>query len=375
MTIDMGMYRVLLATKTSIMLKPDREEYIFRAETFKFTLRRIKSEIDQQLSGIKYGWILEFEGESPDLSLAVSFATEMSEFFLSVLSLETSVESHKSIPILGYDISEGITERAFIQYFYNIPISRLQIADLETYHNHLEAVWGYEGKKKDRLYRSIRWFRKGLNEDDPLDQFLALWQGLETLNPLLAEHYECENGGKEVIEKKCFKTGQTYYDERTTKQGLERFVTEININKDTWKKISKLRNKIAHGFESFQNLYNDCILLIPALGKLLHDGISIILGFEYDERVSKHLSSISPIKIGDTQIIECKLHESDIKKIPKGYPHPYFTAEFEIEQFKEGERDGFRVRSTSKPFFNCGYTAGSFSVSGRGVDVELEEIE
>jgi hypothetical protein len=111
--------------------------------------------------------------------------------------LETGVELHKTIPILGYDISDGISERDFIQFFYEIPISRPQIADLEMYYYHYEAVWGYEGNKRDRLYRSIRWFRKVLNEDDPLDQFLALWQGLETLNPVLADHYDCENGGSE----------------------------------------------------------------------------------------------------------------------------------------------------------------------------------
>jgi hypothetical protein len=65
------------------------------------------------------------------------------------------------------------------------------------------------------------------------------------------------------IEKKCIKTGQTYYDERTTKQGLEKHVEELNVDKDTWKEISKIRNKIAHDSEAFHKLYEDCIRLTP----------------------------------------------------------------------------------------------------------------
>jgi len=179
------LYRVLLSTKTNIILKPEQTENIFRAENFSITLRKIRNEIDRKLADSKYGWFLEFEGEAPDLNAAFKFAFDMSEYFLSVLSLETGVESHRSNPILGYDITPGVKEREFIQFFYNSPYSRLQVADFTTYSDHLNAVWLYDSPRKDRINRAVRWFRKGLNEEDPLDQFLALWQGLETLNPVL----------------------------------------------------------------------------------------------------------------------------------------------------------------------------------------------
>jgi hypothetical protein len=364
-------YRVVLATRTSFNFKQSFNEYSFDLKVYKVMLRKIISEVDQKISGIKYGFFIEIELETMDINSAISRAYDISELFLSMMSLETGVETYRSTLILAYDITEGISERDFIQFFYDLPLSRPQQADLEIYTTHLEAVLIYNGDQKERLHRSIRWLRKGINEDDPLDQFLALWQGLETLNTLLAAHFNCENAGKETIKQKCVKTGELFYSERTTKQGLEKLVYEVELDKSIWKKINRTRNSISHGYAQLAGLYDDSIRLSPYLAKLLHEGISLILGFEVDEKVVKHLENIAPLKVGETCIVECKLLEKDLNKLGSSYNHPFFISENEVIPFQ----NGYTVKQKMNPVIGCNYSAGAIAVSGRGVNVELESVE
>jgi hypothetical protein len=373
--IKMGLYRVILATKTSIALKPLSDLYQIDTVEFTITLRQIKSETDQIISGMQHGWFIEFEVKALDLQKAVSFAYDFSEFLLSSLTLESGVESFKTNPILGYDITDGISERDFVQYFYDNPFTKPLAAEFESYLNHLQVIWGFVGERKDRLYRSIRWFRKGIIEDDPLDQFLNLYQGLETLNPVLAEHYGIPNGGKVITEGKCVRTNETYYFERNTHAGLEKLMDEVCMDASVRRDISIVRNKIAHGTEGFQTLYNDCIRLAPVVGKLLHEGISIILGFDINEQVTKQIGNIAPVRFGGVLILEIKLHEADINKIANDYAHPYFTIKFDVEMFEDGPRIGYRVKNTCHPVFACKYSSGAFSVSGVGINIELETVE
>lgn len=327
--------------------------------------------MDQKLSGIKYGWIIEIELDALNINSAITQAYDISEFFLSMMSFETGVESYGSTIILAYDITEGISKRDFIQYFYDLPISRSQQVDLEFYTNHLEAVLIYDGEHKERLYRSIRWLRKGVNEDDPLDQFLAFWQGLETLNPVIAVHFNCENSGKEIIEQKCVKTDNVFYSERTTKKGLEELVNEVGLNKSIWKEINRTRNSISHGYASFAKLYDDSIRLAPYLAKLLHEGIALIFGFTFDEKVVKHLQNIAPLKVGETYFVECKLLEEDLSKLASSYNYPYFISENEVIPFE----NGYTVKQEMKPVLDCNYSSGAIGISGRGVNVDLISID
>jgi hypothetical protein len=250
-------------------------------------------------------------------------------------------------------------------------MSRSQQADLQMYVNHLDAVLIFNSDHRERLYRSIRWFRKGINEDDPLDQFLALWQGLETLNPLLAVHFNCANAGKEIIEKKCIKTGNLFYVEITTKQGLERLVNEVVLDKSIWKEIKKTRNSISHGYTPFKELYNYSLRLSPYLAKLLHEGISLVLGFEFDEKAVKHIENIAPLKVGETYFVEFKLLEVDLSKLANGYNYPYFISENEVIPFQKG----YTVKQNFKPVIGCNYSSVAISVSGRGVNLELESFK
>lgn len=369
----MNKFRVVLATKSSFDFKQIAlEGYEFDLQKYKVMFRKISSEVDQKLACIKFGWFIEIELMAKDINTAVSEAYDVSELFLSMLSLETGVESHRSTQVLAYDITEGISERDFIQLFYDLPISRPQQADIETYFMHLESVLLYKGEHQERLYRSIRWFRKGINENDPLDQFLALYQGLETLNPLLAKHFNCPNAGKEIIERVCVKSGNTFYSENTTKQGLEELVNEVKLDKKTWTKITKTRNSISHGFGKFEGLYEDALRLSPYLAKLLHEGISLVLGFEFEEKVTKHLENIAPIKVGEMVYLENKLLERDLDKLAtKDYPHPYLNCKFEVVPIE----NGFTIKQKVDCVTGCEVATIGLVVSGRGAKMELDSIK
>lgn len=96
----------------------------------------------------------------------------MSEFFLSAFSCETAHVITKSNLLLGFDILDRIEKRVFRQYFYDNPL-KIKNADVKfnPFIENSEKIWEISNHR-DRIHRAIRWFKKGINADDPLDQFL-----------------------------------------------------------------------------------------------------------------------------------------------------------------------------------------------------------
>ncbi|MEK5357758.1 hypothetical protein [Paenibacillus sp. FSL L8-0709] len=363
----MGQYLTVFATKVNFDFDQKLPIYNFDYPSFSVQFRRISTEIDKEISCLSYGWFLEVTLIADTIQSAITIGSEKTDLFLSTLCLETGVEVHRANIILACDITEEVESRDFIQYFYDRPFSRANKVNLESLSNHLDSVLNYSGEHTDRLFRSIRWFRRGVKEDDAMDQFLALWQGLETLNPLLAQHYGCDNAGKEIIERTCCKTGATFYSEITNKEGLQQHLIATGFSEKEWKKIVKLRNSISHGFASFTGLTEGCINFSPDLGNLLYKGIIAILGMPAEVHIAKQISNIAPIKPGECIYIHMKLLQSDYSLIPKNYSYPYVTIQNNLVEIEEG----FEIETGLLPHFNGEYISEGIGVSGRGMNLEL----
>ncbi|UOK62237.1 HEPN domain-containing protein [Paenibacillus sp. OVF10] len=374
----MNKYRVVLTTMSSINIDHNGkivEDYSFPTEHSHLKLRRIRTEEDIKITGEKFGWLIEVDIEEVDIDHAIAGAHQISELFITMLCLTSGVEAYPSKIILSYDITEGTIEREFVQYFYDLPITRPQTVDIQIFANTLENVVGINSDKKARLARSIGWLRKGINEKDSLDQFLNLWQGLETLNPLLAKHFNCENSGKEIVEQTCVKTGNTFYLERTTKQGLEHLVEETGITRTEWKKLTNIRNGISHGYKKMDTLLAETLHYSPKIAVLLYKGICLIVDLPVDNAVVKHLNNVAPVKVGEHYASRHLLIEEDVNKLaisPAKYP--YFISRVKITPLNNG--NGFEVEQNLKPVIGCKkYGSYEMDVAGREVKLELVSVE
>lgn len=259
----------------------------------------------------------------------------------------------------------------FRQYFQNLPISSFSQVKISSFNERAKRIFTLQSKYRNRIYRAIRWFRKGIIADDPIDQFIFFWHGLETLNSPLAESFGCERSIKKEIERECKVCGEKYKDTITTKGGIEALYDDIGVEETTRKKINEIRNAVSHGFENLQEIYAIVLELLPNIAEILHRGIEKVLNMSFEEQLYDNLKRVAPIKIGDLIYHEVFLNQQDVSKLGvEGY-YPFFTQETNIIDTRER---GFLVKSDFKPHLGCKYTTKAMGVSGK-VKIDIQDIQ
>lgn len=367
----MNKYLVLLSTKTSLHFMPDGAIYSFNINDSDISFYRIIDSRDKIISELDHGWIIEVKLNEENIDKAIDRATELSEFFLSAFCFETGCEIYRSNIVLIYEITEVVEKRVFRQYFHNLASSSAIQVTFPSLSEHVERIWSLETESRNRIYRAIRWFRKGIIGDDPLDQFLFFWHGLETLNSPLAKRFDCEKSIIKEIERQCKACGQKYTDIVTTKGGIEALFDDIGIEEPIRKKINKMRNGITHGFKDLSELYLIAIELLPTIAEILHCGIAKVLDISFEKPLFDNLKRVAPTKIGDCHYRECTLNEKDVSKLGiEGY-YPFFTCEANTVPIEKG----FEIRSKIQPHINCEYTAYALGVSGKNVKIKIKDIQ
>lgn len=315
----MKKYLVLLCTKTLLNFVPPDSIYKINVDSAVVKFRKITTDEDELISGLNFGWMIEVKLEEENVDKAVSKATEISEFFLSAFCFETAHPISTSKIILIYDISNNVEKRVFRQYFYNLPM-KVKNADVEftPFVANSEKIW-MVNKHRDRIHRSLRWLRKGINADDPLDQFLFFWHGLESLNPVLAEYFGTKNKIEKNIGRKCKHCGKN--NPILVDGGIEELYKELGVV-ELSKEIKKIRNGISHGYESIAKLTDRSMKILPDIASILHKGISLVLGIS-STQVQSNLIRISPIKIGEFIYEEGVIREAELSLIGMNGYYPY----------------------------------------------------
>ena len=367
----MNKYLVLLSTKTSLHFMPDGSIYSFSINDSDISFCRITDSRDKIISELGQGWIIEVKLHEENIDKGIDRATKLSEFFLSAFCFETGCEIYRSNIILVYEITESVEKRVFRQYFHNLASSSAIQVTFPSLSEHVERIWGLETEYRNRIYRSIYWFRKGIVGDDPLDQFLFFWHGLETLNSPLAKRFDREKSINKEIERQCKACGQKYTDIVTTKGGIEALFDDIGIEDSIRTEINKMRNSITHGFANLSELYEIAIELLPTVAEILHCGIAKVLDISFEKPLFDNLKRVAPIKMGDLYYMECTLNEKDVSKLGiKGY-YPFFTCEANTAPNEKG----FEIQSKFQPHISCTYTAYAQGVSGKNVKIKIKDIQ
>lgn len=364
----MKKFCVLLCTETSINFVPSQAEYSFVLGDKEITFRKI-NERDKMITDLNYGLMIQVILFKKDIDKAIKSANELTEFFLSVFCLESGVEVYKARTILAYDITEENNKRVFRQYFYNLPFSTPNEIEYDLFLNDFKEIWNYNGKYSNRIARSARWFRKAIIGDDPLDQFLFFWHGLESLNSALAEEFDIEKSIQKEIKRKCKKCEEEYKDTITTKGGIEALYDDLNIEESVRKKINNIRNGISHGYENITNLYSPTLKILPIISEILYKGIIKVLGLSIDQNSLSRLKNVSPIGVGDVHYIEVYLLEKELEKIRDDNYYPFFDVELKYHQ----KKNGYKITTECEPQFNCGYEPHGIASSGKNINMEITE--
>ncbi len=336
----MGRFIVLLAAKTFMTMNPENCKFTIDNNELnigdtEIHLRKISDPRDYNLSGLNYGWMIEVKLNEDNIDNAIIKAKEITEVFLSIFCLETGHPVYGSKIILSYEITQDFEKRIFRQYLNVTPIVKNADVELSSLTAHAGKIFDYKNlnteglnsdeitaldKNRKRVYRAIRWFRKGVIGTDSLDQFLSFWHGLESLNVVLAEYYGEENNTKlKEIGRKCENCGKgctTFVP-----AGIEALYDDLNIDARLRKKISRTRIGLVHGTISIEELNNNALELLTTIAVILHLGISKILEITFKDSY-ENLERIHPIKIGELIGIQGFLKITDQSKIANDYyPH------------------------------------------------------
>lgn len=360
----MSNYMVILSVKTILNLIPKSGVYRFDFKDFIMFIRQILNEHDKIISPNVNGLIIEISITAKNIEEAIANAIERSEFFMSSLSFETSHVVHYSNVLLAYDITENIEKRVFKQYFYNLPFfaENTQIFP-GPFTEHTKKIYYLDNTYKDRVFRAIRWYRKGINANDSIDQFLFFWHGLESLNSPLAEYYGNDKSVEKEIGKSCDYCGKGC--KIIVPGGIEALFSDLGHN-SLIKEIKDIRNDISHGRKTIAELYESTLDKLPILAEILHQGICYILDIK-DEFNSSIFKRVSPIEAGDSLIIEGHMIEKYITKLGLGY-HPYIKVETKI-------LDNGIIDYNFENIMECEFNPTSSGISGNNIKIELKDIE
>jgi hypothetical protein len=227
--------------------------------------------------------------DGPDLDTALREATGLVQAQLSLAALQSDATVGQPLLLGGHETTPGAETTEFIQIERPEPelmavgrrTRELDLARLERLSNALYGITDPE--LAARIGRAIRWYRKGLSEEDQFDQFTNYWLGLEALNVPLRTLLKV---GPEY--EKCKVCG----DERLKSQGdgvRALFLEHAPRQMVDWKECRGFRVQLLHGIGSLAELDAKVPAQSNLCRVLLRIGIYLLLGYTAVEAVSEDL--------------------------------------------------------------------------------------
>lgn len=227
------------------------------------------------------GWDFEgirlvFEFEADNLNHAGALIESASDFLLSVLAVSAAAEVPPLHLELIYEDTHGRTTGEMLR-FLAIPIPEVKLRKI--YWDHLEPIFvktlNADPKLSDRLRRTLWWYRRALSETDVLNRFSALWVGLETLNPRLAELWHLADNGL---------------------AGIIKLLTEIpEGGQQVAQRAKRLRHEILHGFVELHIAETAASKVMTAMEAAIPRGIAKLLGLPAETEQSLARTPLPPM--------------------------------------------------------------------------------
>jgi hypothetical protein len=269
---------------------------------------------------------------------AADRALQIAESVLILLAAAARAPVGSAQLMLTYDITPDVDERAFAQWFPDVPI---------TFGKHpvpravFGRLWDDINRRQDqrfawRLMLSMSWHRIALDEVDAVRRFLTLWIALEALAPLLADEFDVDPRGF---------------------GGLRALADVSEAPEELITQALGLRRDLFHARRvTYQDLAARATVATPELEKLLVAGWTRLLAMD-DVADQFRFASIVPWPT--RLVLRATLLHKDQSVWGHGY-HPHFDGV--VDQRREDIGDPREVRIGLDPKLtlrNAGATRGA----------------
>jgi len=255
----------------------------FQQDNIEIKISEDPSYNDDTCSGWLSKLIVKIKISDEKIEDAVTKAFEYVDGVVGLLSFQTGVTIDFPIFDRAIDISEETKDRPFIQNIrvpYNLGTKRsLNLDEFQVFFQHLNRTdIPHILNHPHRIERAIRWYRKGIAENDPISRFTQLWTGLEVLNPIISEKHRDDIVGDT----------QFYLPDKPTKliqlNGLKFFfVKRMNQTQDFWKECVGVRKDILHGLKSIDEIKETARKNIPIVEEALQKAVLDCLNIPAEE--------------------------------------------------------------------------------------------
>ena len=279
----------------------------FLIQYYSTTLASIASRIEQQSLPLQ-GWKLEFPSDNTtlilndaierldDVNLHVGLNLILERYSHSREDAEADTKAiaenilnlitYSTLAFCGAARLTSITEfqehgnPLFSSYIYPFDENEKMGSIVPVAQQEFREIFDAMGKTggQERVARALSWLRKGINEENIVDEFAAYWIGLEVLKSIL----------RRMLKMKSKKPAEW--------DGVKNiYVNELHFS--DFDKVEKARDKLFHGFESLTTAFIDEIKAhTEPTRKTLLASLASVLGLPQPTRDSLQNKTVRRIR-------------------------------------------------------------------------------
>lgn len=321
----MSIFRIICTARSYAALPQEINTAVLKLGKSQWTdIIRIKNKNSLNLIGQSFSNELHFECDinASDIFEAFGFTRGEIGRILDELAFIVGSPVYDLKMIKGYNITPEIEDREYVQYYYDVLD---KVGSKSTGINSLnQFIYGFNKANNERIYRAVHWYRKSLNEFDPLDRFVYLWVGLETLNSFFQKLFpdECEI-------RKCKQCG--WDNEIKGTSAMKAFFREVLKEENLYSKARDMR-QVLHGHKDLNDVILQSLDINPMLTFALRTAICMSLGIKPDT-LNYEINTVESEPI--VFVFIAKLSHLDIDESKPDYEEADFSLEIKIESKEE----------------------------------------
>lgn len=307
------------------------------------------------------GLMAEVDTPGQDIDAALQAAETRVHAILAVAVFHSNATVRDIYLLFGYETTQKAEETEFIQIEY-VQGELLKGRRKPDHEKLIELTQVFNNNTDVGIAIAIRWYRKGLTEDDPFDQFLSYWAGLEYLNKSLVRLL----GGKPEI-RHCGKCGEPYPVPGA--KGIGALFAQYSVNKEQdFKRCRNMSKALRHGEIQLVEAFTQVHPLAEICRKMLRQGIYLLLNLSEDEE-ERFATPVYNTHL--PRFVYRGYYHTSPSEIPQPYVQPLITSH-ELKEVREsGGKRQLAMRDTIQPNIDVPCSFKADFISEPGIEIQL----
>lgn len=301
------------------------------------------SKLNEHGAKSRYGLLVTvfLSADSSDSALSTAYA--YAESMLSLVSFSVSTITKRCAPFQIIDVDPAKSDRNMVQFQTwpgNLPLARrFREPEMQML---LDRLGTYPETSRGRLLQAVAWYRKSLEEPEPLDCFINVWTGLEAINEPIKKKFDLP---REQPTKSCPKCGENVVM-TATHAGIAHIITELlGEPEEVWKQARNTRKELVHSFGSLRQVLVTASRLLPPLRKALMRGILELINMPITEQ-TRFMREPLTVRNENAMTATVTIHDLPAERIISGACFPSIVIANSKSELKKRE-DGKIVESVS----------------------------